>query len=440
MPNRDMKSELRAQHSDSSRIGSPKILAILPALMPSTVILVIEPLMHLMKLKKIMFRIRLENLYVTSSDLKWADLVIFCRNTEPVHDGTLERVLALKIPYIYELDDNFFKLPFDMTVAKYHRAPKRIAQLKKYIKNASLVRVYSLPLETQIKQYTQKVKYVKAPVNLDYIPDVPPHRVSRKLKLVYATSRTVSDNLSQILVKDLTRILKENSDNIEVHFWGFVPEELKGLPSVKFHRFMLNHQKYMQVMYKQGYDIGLAPMKNDLFYRSKTNVKFREYGACWIAGIYSKSEVYANCVEEGTTGLLISNKEGEWYKAINRLMHDVNLRHTIRRKARTVVEREYSLNAFALLLVKDLEQVLLESPKPIEVVSENDREQKINFSRVMKRAVLSFRKIRRSVKKNGYMLTFRLILEQIERYIEYFRLSWKLSWLVQTLPMQIGRK
>lgn len=202
--------------------------------------------------------------------MEWANLVIFCRNTEPAYDF-VENLLPIGKPYIYELDDNLFELPLNTPEGLYHHAPERFAQLKKYISNANLVRVYSSLLEASVRHYTTKVKTTKSPVNLFVIPSIPPKRRSQKLKIVFPTSRTISDDLSQIFVKDISRILQEHRKSVEVHFWGFIPEELKGMPSVKFHKIHPKYQKYLQAMHKEGYDIGLAPMKTDLFHNSKTN-------------------------------------------------------------------------------------------------------------------------------------------------------------------------
>jgi len=433
-----MKSELPIPQFNSSRTVIPKILAILPALIPSSIILVVEPLLYFNKLRKAEIRVRLENFYVRSSDMEWADLIVFCRNTEPANDGVLEQILALNKPYIYELDDNFFELSVDSPEGKYHRAPERIAQLEKYIKNASLVRVYSHPLELHIKKYTANGRFLKAPVNLLAIPAVSPNRSSQKLKLVFSTSRTISDDLSNIFVKDVIRIINEFGNAIEFHFWGFVPEELKRFPSVKFHRFMPNYQKYMRKMYGQGYDIGLAPMKNDAFHNSKTNNKFREYGACWIAGIYSNSEVYSNCVEDGLTGLLVSNAEGEWYQAIVRMLKDVEMRKAIQMQARAIVEKEYSLDIFAEILLNDINSVLREfAPKETVRVDnikkaenmkfENEHKPKNLFLRLFDLIRFVFGKMRRSLNNYGLLLSFRLFLDEIGRYAQYFWLSYRIK-------------
>jgi glycosyltransferase involved in cell wall biosynthesis len=412
-----------------------KILAVLPAVMPSTTILVIEPLLYLFDLGKIELRVRLEALDVRLSDLEWADLIIFCRNTEPAYD-MVENLLALGKPYVYELDDNFFELTPDTSRSKYHRAPERIAQLEKYLKHAMLVRVYSAPLEARVRQVASNVKLVKAPAILYSIPAMPPQRRSKKLKILFSTSRTVSDNLSQIFIKDLTRVLQEYPDNLEVHFRGFLPEELRAFPSVKFHRFISNYQKYLQKTYEESYDIGLAPMIDDLSHNSKTNNKFREYGACWIAGIYSNAELYASCVEDGKTGLLVSSEEGAWYTAMIKLMKDAELRQSIQKQARTVVEQEYSLDAYAELLLADIKRILQSSAKYLaaksfhetrRVTSADHPGRRSIFTRTIGILANALIKLYRSIREHGLVLTIRLILEQIERYVAYFNLSRRIA-------------
>ena len=80
------------------------------------------------------------------------------------------------------------------------------------------------------------------------------------------------------------------------------------LPNVHHHGLICRYDRYLRRFSRGGYDIGLAPLPDDAFYRSKTNNKFREYGASGIAGIYSHNEVYAHCVEHEVSGLLVANE------------------------------------------------------------------------------------------------------------------------------------
>ena len=121
------------------------------------------------------------------------------------------------------------------------------------------------------------------------------------MKLIYATSR-LDDSLGRIFLPALRRLLDEAGPRIEVHFWG--PRPPAELPAVRHHAVVHDYNRFLRRFSAAGFEIGLAPLADDVFHRSKTNTKFREYGACGIAGVYSDVEVYSDCVRHGETGLL----------------------------------------------------------------------------------------------------------------------------------------
>ena len=86
-----------------------------------------------------------------------------------------------------------------------------------------------------------------------------------------------------------------------------------------------------------------------MFYRSKTNNKFREYGASGIAGIYSHNDVYSQCVEHEVSGLLVANDADSWHDAIERLIEDEALRTRIQRQAWRYVHEHYAQEKFEQL-------------------------------------------------------------------------------------------
>ena len=90
----------------------PKILAIIPGLIPSTIINVVTPVVDLHRSGQIVARIALEP-YVKEKDIEWCDLVLLCRNTDPQTGRWFLKLLQTNKPYIYDIDDNFFELPPD---------------------------------------------------------------------------------------------------------------------------------------------------------------------------------------------------------------------------------------------------------------------------------------------------------------------------------------
>jgi len=138
----------------------------------------------------------------------------------------------------------------------------------------------------------------------------------------------------------LLRVMTKYGSGVEVHFWGVRPASICNLSNVFLHPLISDYDKYFRLFSAAGFDIGLAPLKDDVFYRSKTNIKFREYAACHIAGIYSNMDVYSSCVKDKETGLLVSNDPDDWYETMVQLIEEPGLREKIKTNAYDYV-REY---------------------------------------------------------------------------------------------------
>lgn len=338
----------------------PRILAILPGFIPSTVTLVVKPLLALHQAGQIMADITLETV-ATRSQVARANLIVFARNVEPAHSHLLEAARQLKRPIIYDLDDNFFDIPLTDDVGRYHRNPRRLRQLEAYLVSANLVRVYSQPLQDRVALLNPHIEKITPPVDWSLIPaTLPVRRGGTAIKIVYATSR-IQDNLAHIFLEDLLRVAERYPGKVELHFWGYRPPQLKKHPMAHFVELIPNYDQYLRKFYEHGYDIGLAPLLNDIFHLSKTNTKFRDYGACRVAGIYSDVEVYRECVENGVTGLLVPNRAGAWYEALVRLIEDQRLREDIQEQAQRYVRDNYSQEKFQQLWWAHIQRVLIEA-------------------------------------------------------------------------------
>lgn len=84
---------------------------------------------------------------------------------------------------------------------------------------------------------------------------------------------------------------------------------------------------YMMVMRHIAPDIGLAPLVPNDFNRSKSPLKYLDHAMIGCAGIYSPECTYSR-VMEGQTGLFASTTS-EWCEALERLIHDPNVRQRI---------------------------------------------------------------------------------------------------------------
>ncbi|MDR6552207.1 glycosyltransferase [Paenibacillus qinlingensis] len=321
-----------------------KILAILPALIPSTLVGIVKPLLNLDRASQIKFKVSLNSKYV-KNDIDKYDVIVFCRNCEATDLELLYYARSKGKKIIYELDDNLFDISIDSELGKYHRFPGRLYTVKRFFELSDLVHVYSKPMLNLASNYNANVKKINSYFDFNLIKSNVTKRTNNKIKIVYATARKDNDELSKIFEKALMNIMEKYEENIEIFTFGEIPSILKNKPNIFKLNYIKDYNKFISFFSEQNFDIGLAPLNNDLFHRSKTNNKFREYGACEIAGIYSNIDVYSDCVEHYESGILVENTEQDWTNAISDLIENEKLRSDIIHNAKNQVQEKFSFES-----------------------------------------------------------------------------------------------
>lgn len=337
----------------------PRVLTVLPALIPSTMIAVVKPLLGLHQMGRLRLDVELEA-SVPSRVIGLADLIVFCRNCEPRFRGPLDTVTSVGKPYVYVLDDDLLDLPLTSEVAAYHHNPRIRQQLQEYLAGARLVTVFSWTLARKVRAFNPRVEIVSGSVDLRLLTAPRPKAASEPVRIVYATGRR-RDELAELFVSALLGILGSQGSKVEAHIWGGRIPELANHPKVRTVDFIPDYDRFLRRFSGCGFDIGLAPLLDDDFHRSKTNNKYREYGACRIAGIYSDVDVYTNCVQHEANGLIVRNTPEAWHEAMLRLIEDAPLRERIRDDAFRDVRQNYSLDSAQETWWRQIEGVLAES-------------------------------------------------------------------------------
>jgi len=317
-----------------------RVLLILPLELPSATIYIVKPLRELARQGKLIFNKLIEP-EVTVAAIRASDVVLFCRNSDPAWGWILDECLAQNIPIVYDLDDNSWEVPLDLYYARLHRAPERIRQLERFLASADYVRVYSTYLQRKIQPLTSRTCLVTPCIDVHQVRQEAITHNDDRVRITYLTGRGGGDALISIFTDALKHLQQAYPNRIEMYWWGEIPAGFKSDPHSHLVDVIHDYDGFLEYISQAGFDIGLAPLTASSFNLSKTNTKYRDYAAAHIAGVYSKVEVYTDCVQDELTGLLVENTPEAWFAALARLVEDKELRRFIQDNAFQYVVQNY---------------------------------------------------------------------------------------------------
>lgn len=261
-------------------------------------------------------------------------LYVFRIYANPIPE-LVEQARSRGIRVIFESDDNYFALKFE-NGSPVHGEYKNIA-LENLLALANQVIVYSSVMEDQARCFAESVVRLRPFQLAPYVLPTPPAKSGAVIGFMGSLKKDVD---FEFVVPAILQLLSERPE-LRIEFFGFVPVALEGHPRVDAQAFDPNYDEFTLNFRQRAWTVGLAPLADTLFNRSKTNNKYREYAAAGYASIYSDIPPYADCVVDGVSGLLVENSPEAWYGAISRLLDDTALRSAIRRNAFRDVKKNY---------------------------------------------------------------------------------------------------
>lgn len=335
----------RAMQDFSSVFG--KALIITPSLaLPSLEIIIAQPFRELRSLRLLDYEVREEG-NVSREEIEAADIIIFLRNVEPIAYQYLLWAHELNKKTIYVIDDNFAEFPSPSDLEAYYTNPERIEIFKSFMTHAQMIHVGSSYFAEYIRlHYNSKVACFPASVDFALLDSViKPLRDDGKVIIGYEGTNKEED--FAVVVPVIKQIIQDYGDQVRVQFHGFVPGELAYHPGIDFVTMNMDYRAYLQHLNQCAWDIGLAPLRDTVFNRCKTNNKYREYSACEIPGIYSDSPAYKDWVVHGETGVIVPHTIEGWYGGLKELIEDTNLREKIKNQANHFAREQFSIQQCA---------------------------------------------------------------------------------------------
>ncbi|MCX8098316.1 MAG: glycosyltransferase [Casimicrobiaceae bacterium] len=260
-----------------------------------------------------------------------------------------EYLHARGVPYVYLLDDHFFALTpdYDRHNGAFFSHPAVHETLTAFLRGARAVWLMSEVLAAQLRARLPELdcRVVPAPVDLAlfdacFARRAPRPRPPEVWSVGYASTRR--PNVAALLTQLVERASARFGPRLRFEFIGWCPDAIAAHPAVQVFAPIEDYARFVQTMLDRHWDVALAPLGDSVFENAKTNLKYREYAAARIPGLFSAVPLYANCVRDGETGLLVGFDPEAWVEALTRLLADSALREAIVRQALAEVRAKHA--------------------------------------------------------------------------------------------------
>lgn len=277
--------------------------------------------------------------------LAWADIVVTQRGfPQPGTRHLLQPILDAGKPVLYETDDCLPEVPEFLGKPHYREwGPDILA----WAKSVHTVTVPTEALAEYFKPHARRIhvlpNYVCSRTRPESLAQRRPADPGR-IEIGYAGNPGHRGDLA-LVAGPLARIL-ERRPEARVTFFGAAPDGMAASDRVRIVPADFRYETFPARLAALGFDFALAPLVEHPFNECVSNLKYLEYGALGIPGIFSRTRAYTT-VRDGETGLLADAAPESWERAIEALCADAALRARIGEAAHRDVRSRWMLEPHA---------------------------------------------------------------------------------------------
>lgn len=246
------------------------------------------------------------------------------------------RRLAPYTRLVYEIDDDVFSIePVNFGVYQTYKKEDVRDAVAHYAETADMVTVTCEPLAEVMRQHNDNV--VVLPNHIPgWVMDLPlPSGERPAVGWMGGASHGVD---IQIIAKPLRQFLRRFPGWDAVVIGTDYRPVFRNHPRVGFIPWTHVTTEPEAFYSSIDFDIGLAPVVDGVFARSKSYIKALEYAARGIPVIASDVDCYRDFVVDGVTGFLV-RREHEWLARMSELASDAGLRASMGGKARELARQ-----------------------------------------------------------------------------------------------------
>ena len=280
------------------------------------------------------------------------DLVLFQREFSShfeVYKSVMNKARELGKKVVMDLDDDLLALPSDHPdrISNYYASG--LPAFLHALLDVDGVTVTTEPLKEAVQKHNPNVWVLP-----NYIDDQlwdfrQPQLTSpgNPVRILYMGTATHRPDLN-LISETLFQLAKSMAEEIEFYFYGINPpsklEELTKVIHQPVQTF--NYENFASYMSQIQADLAIAPLCDNAFNRSKSAIKFLEYTAMGIPGVFADIPPYSTIIVDGYNGLLAQTPE-QWHDKIRFLIENPGLRRQIIQNAQKSVQTRWLMKEHA---------------------------------------------------------------------------------------------
>lgn len=262
-----------------------------------------------------------------------SDVIVFLRPAHPMALEMLNRARGSGRLVVVDLDDDLWNLPLTNPYVGYWSEASVQHVLSECVARADLVTVTTPELARVVERLNPNTRILPNMLPDAFWPDNAAQDTAKD-RLVIGWAGGGSHFADLKLLSGVVESILSKFAHVEFAFAGIdtLPfgshERVRSLPGVPI-------EHYPSLL--ADFDIALAPVVDDRFNRSKSDLKYLEYAMLGLPVVASSAATYTRVVRPGENGLLAGNAK-DWIRHLTRLVQEPELRAALGSAARATAE------------------------------------------------------------------------------------------------------
>jgi glycosyltransferase involved in cell wall biosynthesis len=316
-----------------------------------------RPLLKLVQQGKAVVTVKSTDALFSDPDFNY-DVVFLNRPSSRASLELINKAKAKQIPIIIDIDDWMFSLP--RYGAGLYKQPDPSSIFHLY--QSASVMTFPTLFFSQVMNPFVAARTVVLPYGFDFQEQASTTRDRTSYKTILITSLftlKLSRGLSDF-ASALKKFLDERADWRIDFFCENLDKNQFSHPRIGLFA-PVPFEDYLRLLRENDYAFSLVPLSgyesaDDLLHNAcKSPLKFIDYSANGISGIYSRTPVYETVVQHRQNGMLVDNTFEGWYAAISEMADDSVLRQRLANESHAFVRETFTIEHSVSALIAAIE-------------------------------------------------------------------------------------